>query len=355
MRFGAARPHPGGKVLGDTVRNEKRRILRPSVDALREADFLVTERLAVGRRRALSVGRAVPDAAVEDDERGPALGLLKDLQRMFDAIDVVGVAHAQHVPPVGEKPGGDVLGERQVGAPLDGDVVVVPDPTQVVQAQVAGERCRLGTDAFHQTAVTADRIGVVVEDLEAGAVVTVGKPAFADRHPHAGRDALPQRAGGGLHTRHHAVFRMPRSLAAKLTKMADVIERDRRIAQALVVGIHGPRPGEVEHRPEQHRGVAVREHEAIAAGPDRIYRIEAHDAIPERVDQWRQRHRCSGVTGIGCLNRIYRQRPNGVDGELIDLRTSHGGCSHGCWTSSLRPTAASIRATFARRRRCRSA
>ena len=122
---------------------------------------------------------------------------------------------------------------------------------------------------------------------------------------------------------------MPGSLAAKLTEVADVIERDRRIAQPLVVGIHGPRPGQVEQRPEQHRGVAVREHEAVAAGPDRIHRIEAHDAIPERVDQRRERHRRAGVTGVGRLDRIYRQRPNGVDGELIHLRTGDRGRGHG--------------------------
>ena len=158
MRFGAALPDAGSEVLADTVRDEERRVLGPAVDALREADFLVTERLAVGGGGALSVGRAVADAAVEDDERGPALGLLKDPERVLDAIDVVGVADAQHVPPVGQEAGRDVLGERQVGAPLDGDVVVVEDPTEVIQAQVAGERCRLGADAFHQAAVAADRV-----------------------------------------------------------------------------------------------------------------------------------------------------------------------------------------------------
>ncbi len=319
-RFGAPPPHAGGEVLADTVRHEELRVLRPAVDALGEADFLVTERLAVGGGGALPVGRAVADAAVEDDERGPALGLLKDPERVLDAIDVVGVAHAQHVPPVGQEPARDVLGEREVGAPFDGDVVVVEDPTEVVQAEVAGERCRFGADAFHQAAVAADRVDVVVEHLEARAVVAVGEPPLADRHADAGRDALAQRAAGRLHTGHQAVFGMPGRLAAKLTEPADVVERDRRIAQPLVLGIHGPRPGEVEQRPEQHRGVAVREHEAVAVGPDRVMRVEAHDAIPEGVDERRERHRRSGVPGVGRLDRIHRQRPNGVDGELIHLR-----------------------------------
>ena len=190
---------------------------------------------------------------------------------------------------------------------------------------MARERCRLGADAFHQAAVAADGVDVVIEHLEARAVVAIGEPPLADRHADAGRDALAQRAGGRLHARHHAVFGMPGRLAAELTEPADVVERDRRLAQPLVVGIHGPRPGQVEHRPEQHRGVAVREHEAVAAGPDRILRIEAHDAIPEGVDQRRERHRRSGVPRVGRLDRIHRQRANGVDGELIHLRVRDSG------------------------------
>ena len=84
-RVGAALPHAGGEVLADTVRNEELRVLGPAVRALREADFLVAERLAVGGGGALPVGRAVPDAAVEDDEGRPALGLPKDPERVFDA------------------------------------------------------------------------------------------------------------------------------------------------------------------------------------------------------------------------------------------------------------------------------
>ena len=59
----------------------------------------------------LLVWRAVADMAVQDDEGRPALRLLENLQSMLDAIDVVGIAHAQDVPPVAQKAGRDVLGE----------------------------------------------------------------------------------------------------------------------------------------------------------------------------------------------------------------------------------------------------
>ena len=266
--------------------------------------------------------------AVEDDEGGPASGLLKDLERVCDPIDVVGVGDAQHVPPVGQEPGGDILGEREVGAALDGDVVVVEDPAEVIEAQVAGERCRLGADAFHQAAVAADGVDVVVEHLEAWFVVAIGEPPLGDGHADAGRDALAQRAGSRLHTRDQSVLRMPGSLASKLTEVADVVERDRRLAEPLVVRIHGSRSREVQHRPQQHRGMAIRQHEAIAIGPDRILGIEVHDAIPEGVDQGRERHRRSRMSRVGRLDCIHRQRPNGVDGELGHLRVGDGGCGH---------------------------
>jgi len=50
--------------------------------------------------------------AVEHDERGPALGLAEDRERVLEALDVVGVADAQDVPAAGGEARGDVLRER---------------------------------------------------------------------------------------------------------------------------------------------------------------------------------------------------------------------------------------------------
>ena len=46
---------------------------------------------------------------------------------MLDAVNVVGIASAQDVPAVREKPCGHIFGEGEVGVPFDGDVIVVPD------------------------------------------------------------------------------------------------------------------------------------------------------------------------------------------------------------------------------------
>ena len=118
------------------------------------------------------------------------------------------------------------------------------------------------------------------------------------------------------------VLGMSGGLAVELAKAADVVERHRGLPEPLVLGIHRLCPGEVEHRPEQHRGVAVREHEAVAVGPDRVLRVEAHDAVPDGVDQRRKRHRRAGMSGIGLLDRVDGKRADGIDAQLIDFSLS---------------------------------
>src|SRR5882672_1137465 len=103
--------------------------------------------------------------------------------------------------------------------------------------------------------------------------------------------------------------------------------------------------------------MAVREDEAITIGPDRILRIEAQDAIPDRIDQRRESHRRDGVSGYGLLHRVDRKRANGVDAQLIEFRVCQmvhsSRCAHGQFLSLL--AFVSSEATLASRRRWRSA
>src|SRR6478672_657417 len=95
--------------------------------------------------------------------------------------------------------------------------------------------------------------------------------------------------------------------------------------------------------------MAVREHEAIAIGPERILRIEPHHAVPDGVNQRRQRHGRARVSGLGLLHGIHGKRTDGVDAQLVEIRAyvSFRNCSH--FNTSSRA------ATLASRRRCRSA
>ena len=188
---------------------------------------------------------------------------------------------------------------------------------------MAGERGGFGGDALHHVAVAAHRVDIVPEDLEALAIVAIGEPRLGNRHADAVADALAQRTGRRLDARNPMVLRMARRLAAELTEVADVVERHCGLAEPLVIGVHGARAGEMEQRPQQHRGVAVGEHEAIAVRPDRILRIESHDPIPQHVDQRRQRHRRAGMAGLRLLDSIDRQGANRVDRQLIELGIGH--------------------------------
>ena len=91
----------------------------------------------MGLRGVLLVRGTVADMAVENEESGSALRLPEDLQGVVDAIDIVGIPDPQDVPAVSQEAGRDVLREGDPRVSLDGDVVVVVNPTEVVQTQVA--------------------------------------------------------------------------------------------------------------------------------------------------------------------------------------------------------------------------
>src|SRR5215510_5925727 len=139
---------------------------------------------------------------------------------MLDAVDIVRVANPQHVPPIGEKAGSYILCKGDARVAFDRDVVVVPNPAEIVEPQMGGERSRFRADALHQAAVAAHRVDLVIENVKAGPIVVVGEPLLRQRHADAGCNALPERTGGGFDTGDPVVFRMSRSLAVHLAETA---------------------------------------------------------------------------------------------------------------------------------------
>ena len=202
-----------------------------------------------------------------------------------DGLDVVAVVHAQHPPAVGLEAAGDVLAEGQVGGPVQADVVVVPDPDELLEAEEAGDRGGLVRDALHQVAVGADEPGAVVHDLVALAVEARGQHRLGQREAHRVGEALAERPGGDLDARGVAPLRVARRLGAELAE-----------AHELLHGHVVAR--EVEHRVEQHRGVARRQHEAVAPRPLRVGRVEAH--VPREEGPRRPGRDPSGRRGGRC-------------------------------------------------------
>jgi len=236
---------------------------------------------------------------------------------------IVGVGDVLHRPAVASEPGRHVLGERQTGGALDGDLVVVVDPAQVGQLQVPGQRGGLGTDALHQAAVAAQRVDVVVEQFVAGPVEGSGLPESGNGHPDAGGDPGAQRTGRAFDARGPAVLRVAGALGVQLPKAAQVLQRDRRLADDLVVRVDRLHPGQMQHRIQQRRRVPDRQHEPIPVGPHRQLRVEPQVVLPQPVGHRGQRHRRAGMPRIGRLHRIHRQRANRIDGQLLN-RVSGG-------------------------------
>src|SRR6478672_3112123 len=163
--------------------------------------------------------------AVQYNERGPAFRLLEYHERLFDSVNVIGIADAQNVPAVSEKTRGHVFGECDVRVPFDADVIVVPNPAEIIQTEMTGERGSFGSNAFHHAAVTTDGVDVVIEDFKTWFVVSVGEPFLGDGHANTCRDALSKRTSSGFHSRHPMIFRMAGRLAVKLAKPSNIVQR----------------------------------------------------------------------------------------------------------------------------------
>ena len=210
--------HRAGDVLADPVGHEEVLVLGPVVEALGGRDLVDAQGLAVGGVGALLVRGAVADHAVDDDQRRPVGLGLERLDRGAQGVEVVGVGDVLHRPAETGEAGRHVLAEREAGAALDGDPVVVVEPAQVRQLEVPGERGRLGADALHQAAVAGDGVDVVVEQVVAGPVERGGLPEPGDRHADAGGDAGAQRAGGALDPGGPPVLGVPGALGVELAE-----------------------------------------------------------------------------------------------------------------------------------------
>ena len=199
---------------------------------------------------------------------------------------------------------------------------------------MAGQRRRLAGDALHQIAVAANRVDVVIEQRETRPIVMRAEEPRRDRHADTVAAALAERPGGGLDAGGMAVFRMPGRDAVELAEIFDVIEAHcGKISDALPVD--APHLGQVQQRIEQHRGMAGRQHEAVAVGPQRIGRVVAQKLLPQRIGDRRNAHRRAGMARLRLLHGVDGQCADGIDTQPVDVRmrigrgtgARTGGCS----------------------------
>ena len=193
--------------------------------------------------------------------------------------------------PQARKRGFLVFRGGEAGRAVDGDAVVVEQDDQAIQAPMGGQRGGFVTDAFHQAAVTGQRVGVVIAQRRAE---LLAHHAFGQRHADGEADALAERAGGAFDAVGKVEFRMSRSLAAETAELFDVVDGDF-VAEQIGQRIH------------QHRAVARRQDETVAVRPFRILRIEFQELREQDRGDVGATERQSGMARTHALDRVHRK------------------------------------------------
>src|SRR5690606_18200039 len=114
----------------------------------RGRDLVLAQRRPVRRLLAGLVGGAVADGGAAAQQRRLVLRAQRLLDRGLDALRIVAVHVADHVPAVGLEARRGVVGEPAGDVAVDRDVVVVPERDQLVQAPGARQRGGFVGDAL---------------------------------------------------------------------------------------------------------------------------------------------------------------------------------------------------------------
>src|SRR6266853_6900017 len=172
-------------------------------------------------------------------------------------------------------------------------------------------------NTLHHVAIAAKCPDVVIEQLKSGAIKILRQPALSYGHTHAVGNALSKRSGGCLDARSQTVFWMARRFTAQLPKVLNLVERNGQCVENFALWTHFANASEMQQRVQQHRGVSIGEHEAIAIRPDRIFRVIAQKLLPQAIGYRSQRHRSAWVARVCFLYRVHRKSSNRIDTQLI--------------------------------------
>ncbi|MCY1430692.1 hypothetical protein D9M71_466430 [compost metagenome] len=140
---------------------------------------------------------------------------------------------------------------------------------------------------------------MVVDDVVVLAVELASQDFFSQGETNGVGQALTQWPGGCLDARGVAEFRVARGAAVQLTEALQVVDRQ-------VVA------GQVQQRIDQHRAVAVGQHEAVTVSEARVGRVVLQIITPKNLGDIRHAHRGTGVAAVGLLHGIHAEGTNGV-------------------------------------------
>src|SRR5215510_15970997 len=98
-------------MLAHSFGNEKCSIFRPTVMALSEPDFFLTQRFSMRRAGILFVRRTVGDMAIDDNQRRSIGGIFESCKGAIEHLQIIGIAHPRDVPTVADEACGHVIAE----------------------------------------------------------------------------------------------------------------------------------------------------------------------------------------------------------------------------------------------------
>ena len=140
-----------GEVSTHVIRDMKRG-LRPVKPSAGQRHFVGAKGRTMTLRRIDLIRATVPNVSPTDDNCRPGILSNGSRERGTDGIGVMSIG-TKHSPTKALKATLDILREGDIDRAVDGDLIVVIEPDQIVETPVSSHRCRLVTDAFHQVTI----------------------------------------------------------------------------------------------------------------------------------------------------------------------------------------------------------
>src|SRR5271154_3357016 len=121
---------------------------------------------------------------------------------------------------------------------------------------MAGKRSSFARHAFHEVAISANRVDFEIKNIEARFVEICTEPLAGNSHSNAIARALPKRACSRFHAGSDVRFRVARSFAADLAEALDFVHGNGKRVQNFAVfgGLFDAR--EMQRGVEKHGSMA---------------------------------------------------------------------------------------------------
>ena len=125
---------------------------------------------------------AKTNVAINNNQSWSSLCLTSHTKRAHHRVHIIGVAYTQHIPSVSQVASAWIIAVRKIRLAFNGDVIVVVNPNQIIQLQMARDTASLAAHAFHHAAVTTNRVCAEIKNLKAWAIECCGQPLLCHRH-----------------------------------------------------------------------------------------------------------------------------------------------------------------------------